>query len=254
MRTTEQPGPSYEYLRCDCPAELLPSAVAPSLRAIFALSKVAISGLAEDQPYGAEAYRINMPPLWASHQRGEPSRAFSNPEERFVTRRAKQILAAPYVHERPAEIDDRELLHVQAWLDGVAGGTTEQEIAKHLEASHKHVVTAGRWLRGRLGARNQTSTMYSALLFGYIPDVSASPSQEAPASHYERLHLYFDAVGFTAALAARLTRPDAGLRYADTISSARGKIRKDFGASSSAQVIFFAFQTGHFKRLPPPQP
>lgn len=246
----QEPSQSvYRYVECQCPAELLPAAVNPSLRAIFTLSTAAVADTVELQPYGAEAYKVNMPPLWASSQRGELARALANPEERLIVNRARQIVAAPYLHENPAEIDDRELLHIQAWLEGLVHGETEQRIAGRLGASPKHIVTAGGWLRTRLGAGNQPNAMYGALLHGFMPDMSATPAHQAPVSHYERLHFYLTALGFKAWQAAKLTRPDSGEWYADTVSSARGKIVRDFGAASSAQAVFFAFETGHFRHL-----
>lgn len=213
--------------------------LSPAIISIFGLRGVYDVASYYDDSNASQAYRINMPALEVQPgPKGSLIVPLSRTAQRAIHERSRSIVSIPNAgHE---QFEHRELLRFQQWLDAMAAGKGEAEIGPRRTVGR----ISGR-MRDYLGATNQASTMYSALLHGYVPDVSVPDIDRPDLTVNRNLHLYLAALGFEATEAARLT----GKKDSE-VKALRLQAAKKLGATAMTQAITHAFMVGLYMPLP----
>jgi hypothetical protein len=224
----------------DVPTRINPS---PDIIAIFGIQHALGNPYSGKCPTISGAYKLNMPILDVqAGPTGSPIVPLALKARRKIRARSRQIVDIPYEHQANYELN--ELLRYQRWLDCMAVGMSEEEVAEQLDVGRRTVGRVSGQMREHLGATNQAAIMYGALLHGYTPDITPPLAARPTLTINRNLHLYLAALGFEAGEAADMT----GQKASD-VRFLRINAARRLGAKAMTQAITHAFLIGHFKPL-----
>jgi DNA-binding CsgD family transcriptional regulator len=213
-----------------------------SLIAVFGLERVVgagstASGLTDE--YSARAYQVNMPAQLTERDETRGWNLDIKPEARAqIAERAKSLVAIPRTQDHPFK--DDELRAFVAYLDGMAEGKSIAEIARGIPMPDRTLKRRAVLMRDYLGATNEASIVYGALLHGYTPQLSLPREWRRPElTPNEALHLYLAGIGFQKPEVSDLIGVRPG-----TVRQHRLRGLAKYGAHSTTQALARGFHAG----------
>ncbi|HUB94201.1 MAG TPA: hypothetical protein VMB52_06895 [Verrucomicrobiae bacterium] len=205
----------------------------------------------------ARAYLRNVPPLEVEVSPNGPTVALDDSTQAQITGRARELVTIPYGSK--VDFTEREMLINQGWLNGIAVGMTEGQIATGLGITVRQMKKALREMHAYLGIHNQPATVYSLLLHGVEHGRRVSQAHTPELTPNRRLQFYLGALGFELHEVVELLTNDPRLEYEPNISqvsdlrreAAMQMVGQRKSPGSLAKAIMAAFQNGYFTALKP---